>query len=298
MAQGFGKLVLTPKQKREAKILGKSVLQNFQHLEDPRTGHREKKLKALHSVSAWSSEHNLVLAQQKVESKSNEIKAIPLLLNLLNLKGAVVTVDAMGTQIEIVKQIKQLGGEYVCGLKGNQGLLHQQVKQWFEESETKGWQGIDHSYHETIEAGHHRIETRRVWTVPVKELPLLHRQNKWVGLTTVVMVYRKGQLWNKTTEDVRFYLSSLKGDAQEHNGVIRSHWTIENSLHWVLDVTFNEDASRVRTGHAAENLALIRRLSISLLKGEPSRQSLKQKRYRAGLDNNFLLKILEENIVA
>lgn len=210
-----------------------------------------------------------VLAQQKVESKTNEIKAIPLLLNLLNLKGAVVTVDAMGTQIEIVKKIKQLEGEYVCGLKGNQGLLHQEVKQWFEESEAKGGEGIDHSYHETIEGGHHPIETRRVWTVPVKALPRLHRQEKWVGLSTVVMVYRQGKLWNKTSEDVRFYLSSLKGDA-----------------------------SRVRTGHAAENLALIRRLSVSLLKGEPSRQSLKQKRYRAGLENKFLLKILEENIVA
>ena len=396
MAQGFGKLVLNREQQREAKILKKSVLQNFQHLEDPRTGRRRdhnlidiitiailavlsgadgfvaietygkakqkwletflelpygipshdtfgrifaqlepdelekgfhnwlkiiteklslelihidgktlrgsydraEKLKALHSVSAWSSEHSLVLGQQKVDSKSNEIKAIPLLLKLLNLKGAIVTMDAMGTQIKIVKQIKKEGGDYVCGLKGNQGLLYQQVQEWFKQSEAQGWQGINHSYHETIEGGHHRIETRQVWTVEVQELPRLHRQSKWVGLNTVVMVYRKSKLWNKTSEEIRFYLSSLPGDAQEHSKVIRSHWSIENSLHWVLDVTFNEDASRVRNGHAAENLALIRRLSISLLKGETSRQSLKQKRYRAGLDNKFLLKILEENIVA
>ena len=190
-----------------------------------------------------------------------------------------------------------MGGEYVCGLKGNQELLHHQVKQWFEESKDKRWQGIDHSYHQTIEGGHHRVETRQVWSVGIEELPPLHRQNKWVGLNTVVMVYRKSKLWNKTSEDIRFYLSSLKGDAQEHSKVIRSHWSIENSLHWVLDVTFNEDSSRVRTGHAPENLALIRRLSISLLKGEPSRQSLRQKRYRAALDNNFLLKILEANII-
>jgi predicted transposase YbfD/YdcC len=396
MAQGFGKLVLNRRQQREAKILRKSVLQNFQHLEDPRVGRRrdhnliaiisiailavlagadgfvaietygkakqewletfldlpygipshdtfgrvfglldphqlqkgfqswvesiteklglelihidgktlrgsydrEEKLKALHSVSAWSSEHNLVLGQQKVESKTNEIKAIPLLLKLLNLKGAVVTVDAMGTQIEIVKQIKNDGGEYVCGLKGNQGLLYQQVSEWFKESEAKHWEGIDYSYDETVEAGHHRIETRRVWTVPVQELPKLHRQAQWVGLATVVMVYTKRQLWNKTTEEVRFYLSSLESNAKNHNRVIRSHWSIENSLHWVLDVTFSEDASRVRQGHAAENLALVRRLSVSLLKGEPSRQSLKQKRYLAGLDNNFLVKILEANIAA
>lgn len=137
-----------------------------------------------------------------------------------------------------------------------------------------------------------------MWTVSIKELPQLHRQEKWIGLATVVMVYSQRQLWNKTTEQVRFYLSSLEKDALEHNRIIRSHWSIENSLHWVLDVTFCEDGSRVRQGYAAQNLALIRRLSVSLLKTEPSRQSLKQKRYRAGLDNNFLLSILEANIVA
>ena len=396
MVQGFGKLVLNPGQQRETKILKKSVLQNFQHLEDPRTGRRKdhnlidiitiailavlsgadgfvaietygkakqkwletflelpygipshdtfgrifaqlepdelekgfqnwleiiteklrvelihidgktlrgsydraKKLKALHSISAWSSEHNLVLGQQKVESKSNEIKAIPLLLKLLNLKEAIVTMDAIGTQIKIVKQIKKEGGDYVCGLKGNQGLLYQQVKEWFEKSEAQGWQKIDYSYDQTVESGHNRIETRQVWTVSIQELPQLHRQEKWLGLATVVMVYSKRQLWNKTTEEVRFYLSSLEKNAFEHNQIIRSHWTIENNLHWVLDVTFSEDRSRVRQGYAAENLALIRRLSVSLLKREPSRQSLQQKRYRAGLDNNFLLSILEANIVA
>jgi predicted transposase YbfD/YdcC len=395
MAQGFGKLVLNRGQQREAKILKQSVLQNFQHLEDPRTGRRRdhnlidmitiailavlsgadgfvaretygkakqkwletflelpygipshdtfgrifaqlepdelekgfqnwikiiteklsvelihiegktlrgsydraEKLKALHSVSAWSSEHSL-LGQQKVDSKSNEIKAIPLLLKLLNLKGAIVTMDAMGTQINIVKQIKKEGGDYVCGLKGNQGLLYQQVKEWFEQSEAQSWQEIDYSYEQTVESGHSRIETRQVWTVSIKELPKLHRQEKWIGLATVVMVYSKGQLWNKTTEEVRFYLSSLEKDALEHNKIIRSHWSIENSLHWVLDVTFSEDRSRVRQGYGAENLALRRRLTVSLLKGEPSGQSLPQKRYRAGLDNNFLLSILEANIVA
>ena len=356
MAQGFGKLVLNQEQQQEAKILQKSVLHNFQDLEDPRTGRRRdhnlmdiitiailavlsgadgfvaiatygkakqkwletflelpygipshdtfgrifaqlkpdelekgfhnwleviteklnlelihidgktlrgsygggKKLKALHSVSAWSSEHSLVLGQQKVDSNSNEIKAIPLLLKLLNLKGAIVTMDAMGTQIKIIKQINNEGGDYVCGLKRNQGLLYQQFQ----------------------------------------ELPPLHRQSKWRGLNTVVMVCRKSKLWNKTSKEISFYLSSLKPDAQKHNKVIRSHWSIENSLHWVLDVTFNEDASRVRTGHAPENLALIRRLSISLLKGESSRQSLRQKSYRAALDNDFLLKSLEANIIA
>ena len=253
---------------------------------------REGQLKALHSVSAWSSEHGLVLAQQKVDRKSNEITAVPLLLKLLNLKGTIVTLDAMGTQREIASQIKQSEGDYVLALKGNQGKLSQQVSDWFEQAQAKNWQGIESSYYEKVETGHNRIETRQVWAVSITQLPPLHRQSQWMGLTTVVMVKSTRQLWNKTTTAVRFYISSLEADAQCHNRVIRSHWSIENSLHWVLDVTFNEDASRVRQGHAAENLGLLRRLSVNLLKREPSKQSLKMKRYKAAMDNSFLLKIL------
>ena len=257
---------------------------------------RESKLKALHTVSAWSSEHGLVLAQQKVDSKSNEITAVPLVLKLLNLKGAVVTLDAMGTQLEIAAQIKKAEGDYVLALKGNQGKLSQQVEKWFEQSLAKNWQGIEYSYNERVESGHHRIETRQVWAVPITQLPPLHRQRQWLGLTTVLMVKSRRQLWNKTTTTVRFYISSLDVDAQRHNQVIRSHWSIENSLHWVLDVTFNEDASRIRQGHAGENLGLLRRLSVNLLKCEPSKLSLKMKRYKAGLDNNFLMKILAASV--
>lgn len=395
MTKGFGQLVLSPKQEREAQILRRSVLKHFQHLQDPRverTRHhslvaivtiailavlsgadgfvaietygkakqawlgtfldlpngipshdtfgrvigslepqaleesflawvssiterlsiklihidgktakgsydRQGNLKALHSVSAWSSEHGLVLAQQKVDGKSNEITAVPLLLKLLNLKGAVVTLDAMGTQTEIARQIKQAEGEYVLALKGNQGKLSQQVEAWFEQAQASDWQGIEYSYHETLGAGHHRNETRQVWAVPVSQLPPLHRQSLWVGLTTVVMVRSTRELWDKATTAVRFYISSLAADAPQHNQVIRSHWSIENSLHWVLDVTFNEDASRIRQGHAAENLGLLRRLSVSLLKREPSRLSLKMKRYKAGMDNDFLIKILAASAV-
>ncbi len=149
---------------------------------------REGQLKALHSVSAWSSEHGLVLAQQKVESKSNEITAVPLLLKLLNLKGAVVTLDAMGTQLDIARQIKQAEGDYVLALKGNQGKLSKQVEDWLKQAVAQNWQGIEFTYHETVEAGHHRLETRQVWAVPVSQLPSLHRQSQWLGLTTVVMV--------------------------------------------------------------------------------------------------------------
>jgi len=253
---------------------------------------RESGLKALHTVSAWSREHQMVLGQQRVDSKSNEITAVPLLLKLLDLKGTVVTLDAMGTQTAIARQIKQAEGDYVLALKGNQGTLSAQVERWFTAAQAHQWAGIEYSYQKTVTAGHHRIETRQVWVVSVDQLPPLHRQALWPGLTSVVMVKSTRELWNKTTTDERFYLSSLEAEAQRHQQVIRSHWSIENSLHWVLDVTFNEDASRVRRGHAPENLGLLRRLSINLLKREPSKLSLKMKRYKAGMDNNFLLTIL------
>lgn len=253
---------------------------------------REGHLHALHHVSAWSSEHSLVLGQQKVDAKSNEITAVPLLLKLLNLKGTIVTLDAMGTQTAIAAQVKQAEADYVLALKGNQGKLHEVVKQWFEQAEQHGWQDIEHQFTATLESGHHRTEHRQLWAVPITQLPPLPRQSQWVGLTTVVMVRRTRQLWNKTTTEVHFYLSSLAPDAVRHAQVIRSHWSVENSLHWVLDVTFNEDASRIRQGYAAENMALLRRLSVSLLKREPSKMSLTMKRYTAALDHTFLLKIL------
>jgi predicted transposase YbfD/YdcC len=253
---------------------------------------REKKLKAFHSVSAWSSEHGLSLAQQKVDRKSNEITAVPLILKLLNLKGTVTTLDAMGTQVEIAQQIRAAGGDYVLALKGNQGKLAKEVESFFDQAQAQNWEGVVYSYHETVESGHHRIDTRQVWTIPVSELPPLHRQKQWHDLSTVVMVKSQRQLWNKTTTAVRFYISSLESEAKRHNRIIRSHWGIENSLHWVLDVTFQEDASRIRQGYAAQNLCLLRRLSINLLKREPSRHSIKQKRYKAAMENDFLLQIL------
>jgi len=242
-------------------------------------------------------EHGLVLAQEKVDSKSNEITAVPRMLQLLNLKGAIVTLDAMGTQTEIAQQIKSGDGDYVLALKGNQGKLFQQVEGWFDQAIARDWQGIEYSYHEKVESGHHRLETRQIWVVPVSQLPPLHRQSLWPGLTTLVMVRSVRQLWNKTTTEIRFFISSLAADAQKHAEVIRGHWSIENSLHWVLDVTFNEDASRIRLGYGAENLGLLRRLSVNLLKREPSKMSLKMKRYKAGMNNDFMVKILAASAV-
>lgn len=253
---------------------------------------RESSLKALHTVSAWTSEHHLVLAQCRVESKSNEITAIPELLTLLDINGAIITLDAMGTQRSIAKQIVEQGGDYILALKGNQGTLHQQVKAFFQRAEETQWSGIEVSYRDTTEAGHHRVEHRQVWAVPITQVPDFPQTHKWRGLTTLVMVKRERRLWNKTTFDVCFYITSLGADATLLAQAIRTHWGIENSLHWVLDVTFKEDQSRIRMGHGPENIGLLRRLSLNLLKREPSKQSLTQKRFRAAMDNDFLMQVL------
>jgi predicted transposase YbfD/YdcC len=252
----------------------------------------ESSLKALHTVSAWASEHHLVLAQHRVESKSNEITAIPELLNLLDLNGAIITLDAMGTQREIAAQIREQGGHYILALKGNQGTLHQSVKTFFQEAERTQWANLDYSYSSATESGHHRIEHRQVWAVPLSQVPTVPTHQKWSGLATLVMVKRERQLWNKTTYEVSFYITSLGADASLLAQAIRSHWGIENSLHWVLDVTFEEDSSRIRTGHGPENMGLLRRLTLNLLKRDPSKQSLKQKRYRAAMDNDFAIQVL------
>lgn len=256
---------------------------------------REKQLKALHTVSAWASEHHLLLAQQRVESKSNEITAIPELLNLLDIQGAVITLDGMGTQRDIASQIIDQGGDYILALKGNQGKLHKGVETFFKAAEKAQWSGIEFSYSECTEAGHHRIEHRSCWAVPISQLPDLSNRWKWKGLTSVVMVKRERRLWNKTTTEVCFYITSLRADATVLATALRSHWGIENSLHWVLDVTFREDHNRLRTGHAPENMGLVRRLSLNLLKREPSKQSIAMKRYRAAMDNDFVLKVLVGN---
>ena len=189
---------------------------------------RERGLKALHAVSAWASEHHLVLAQQVVESKSNEITAIPELLNLLDLTEAIITLDAMGTQRNIAAQIIEQKGDYILALKGNQGNLHQKVVTFFKQAQLKNWEGIDYSYSEKTEAGHHRIEHRQVWVVGLNQLPELSEAKKWKGLTSVVMVQRERRLWNKRTTEVCFYITSLEPDAVVLAQVIRAHWGVEN----------------------------------------------------------------------
>ena len=222
---------------------------------------REQQQSALQMVSAWASTHRLMLGQMKVDSKSNEITAIPALLELLDLSGCIITIDAMGTQKEIAQKIIDAQADYVLTLKGNHPTLYQQVSTWFAQAKTEELAWVDYSYDQRVEAGHHRLETRRIWCVPVGQIGGLYQQDQWAGLQTLVMVERTRRLWNETTHQVQFYLSSLEADAVKIGRAIRQHWGIENQLHWTLDVTFGEDSSRVRPGHGPENLGLLRRLA-------------------------------------
>lgn len=223
---------------------------------------------ALHVVSAWASEQNLVLAQMKVEDKSNEITAIPALLELLDIKGSIITIDAMGTQTEIAKKIIDKKADYVLALKANHPTLYNQVKQWFEAASALSFQGIDVSYDHRIEKGHHRTEIRQVWSVPIWALGELYQPKIWAGLQSVVMVVRERRLWNQTTREVHFYLSSLPSDAQLLGRAIRKHWGIENQAHWILDCTFAEDSCRIRSWNSPRNFALLRRIALNALSRE------------------------------
>ena len=275
-------------QKLELEVIaidGKTMKQSYD---------RNQSQKPLHIVSAWSASHQLVLGQKKVNKKSNEVTAIPALLELLEIEESIITIDAVGCQKEIAALIIKKKGDYLLALKGNQKLLHKDVKDWFELARKEEFAGREHSYYQQIEGGHHRVEKRQIWTVAVSELPSLHNQSLWTGLKTVVMIVSERRLWNKTTTEVRFYLSSLASNAEKISQAIRSHWGIENSLHWTLDVTFSEDKSRIRKDHSPENFALIRRLAVNLLKQEKGfKGSLKMKRYLAGMDNNYLVQILD-----
>jgi predicted transposase YbfD/YdcC len=252
---------------------------------------REAGTKSVHLVSAWSSESQLVLAQTKVSSKSNEITAIPILLDILDIEGSIITIDAMGTQKKIADKIYQANGDYILSLKANHPTLFQDVKTWFESQQTASLLPLPLEH--TTEAGHHRIEIRKYWAFSLSQLPPLHESSQWSGFQTIVAVERIRHLRTKTTHEIQFYLSSLSSNSSQIPRAIRQHWSIENSLHWVLDVTFNEDACRVRSLHAPHNLALVRRFALNILNCEHTfKGSLKQKSKRAAMDNRYMLTLL------
>jgi predicted transposase YbfD/YdcC len=246
----------------------------------------------LHMVSAFGSNCRMVLAQEKVSDKSNEIKAIPNLLRLLDLEGAIVTIDAMGCQREIAKQICEKKADYVLSLKGNQGTLHKDVELIFNDEGTMKDLRID--VHKTVDGSEHgRLEERTYRVVEIP--PVLQQQHDWPGLKTIIEVQSTRELKGTVSKERRYYISSVECNAKKIGYAIRSHWAIENSLHWILDVSFGDDDSRIRKGNAPQNITVIKHMALNLLqKSKGKRDSIKQLRKVAGWDNDKLLSILTQ----
>ncbi len=247
---------------------------------------------AIHMVSAWATSQKLVLGQVKVDEKSNEITAIPELLKVLDLKGCIVTIDAMGCQREIVKLIKEQGGDYVITLKKNQGSLYSRVEDLFKQGVLSKYQGFEHDVHREREIGHGRSEIRHYTTLSnIKKL--VDPEDKWTGLISVGKVDYVRTIDGKPKLESRYYISAIPLKAKKLAEYVRTHWQIENCLHWVLDVQFNEDNSRIRKDNSPENFAVLRHIAHNLLNQEKSlKVGIKRKRNRAGWDDNYLFKVL------
>jgi predicted transposase YbfD/YdcC len=245
----------------------------------------------LHIVSAWAAENALVLGQVAVDGKSNEITAIPKLLELLDVSGAIVTIDAMGCQKEIAAQIRAQGADYVLAVKDNQPHLHEDLQQHFVQALEREQQLPRRQRHRTRERSRGRVEERYYYSTPVP--PTLRNPDTWRDLESVGWVVSITEREGRTVTDVRAYISSLEPDAKQLARAVRQHWGIENRQHWVLDMTFREDECRTHAGHGAENFALLRRLAMNLLRTETtSKASLKVKRHAAGWNDDLLLQIL------
>jgi predicted transposase YbfD/YdcC len=252
---------------------------------------RAKGKSALHMVHAWATANHLLLGQVAVDEKSNEITAIPVLLKMLKISGAIVTIDAMGCQKEIARTIQERNADYLLALKANHERLYEQVVAFWDRACARLMKGPDIRYHREWSEGHGRTECRRCWAT--SDLSWLEGREQWAGLRSVVFIESERFIGDSLSVETRYYLSSLPNDAPLLNGAVRSHWGVENSLHWVLDVTFDEDRSRIKKENAPENFGLLRRLALCLLKKETSsKRSIKGKRLKAAWDDGYLRRVL------
>lgn len=253
---------------------------------------RAAKKAAIHMVSAWSTRNGVVLGQVKTDEKSNEITAVPKLLELLRLEGCIVTLDAMGCQRETAQQIVDKGAHYVISLKGNQEKLHEEVERVFTEAREESFETVPHAYTETVEKDHGRIERRRYWITA--KLDNIRRAERWACLSSVGMVEAERTIDGKTSKEIRYFISSLPGDdATLFAAAVRRHWEIENNLHWVLDVAFREDDSRIRKDNAPENVAMLRHVALNVLKADKTTKAgIQTRRKKAGWDHDYLARLL------
>lgn len=247
--------------------------------------------KAIHVVSAWARENGLVLGQVKVEEKSNEITAIPELLRVLELKGCIVTIDAMGTQKTIAAEVRNADADYVLALKGNHEKLQAEVEGFLVEARKNKFRKVKHAYLETIEEDHGRRETRRYWITG--DIDWMEDRSQWEGLQSIGMVERTRDMGGEVTTELSFHLCSIEPKASLFERAARGHWSIENQLHWSLDVSFHEDQCRMRTGYGAENLNVLRHIALNTLRRDTTKKvGIKSKRKIASWDHSYLLSLL------
>ena len=248
---------------------------------------------AIHLVNAWASANGIVLGQRKTDTKSNEITAIPELLELLNVSGCIVTIDAMACQTKIAQQIRNSKADYLLRVKDNQSHLKQDVEEWFGDGDEQDFANRQMDFQRTTHKTSGRIEIRTCWVVsdPVAFEYIRHYEG-WTDLNSIIRIERERREGDTITHDTAYYISSMIADAATILDATQHHWAIENSFHWVLDVTFSEDDSRIRSGESAENMAVLRAVALNLLKQDTSKSSVRQKRFRAAMDNDFLLHLL------
>jgi predicted transposase YbfD/YdcC len=260
-----------------------------------RSHDRRNGLGALHAVSVWASDFGLSLGQVACAEKSNEITAIPELLRLVDLRGAIITIDALGTQKAIAEQIIESNADYVLALKGNQETLHQAVIDYIDEQSKDDFAQVKARRHQTQETGHGREETRSYIQMPVP--PSLPGLERWKGLKSIGRVVSRCVRDGKETVEIRYYISSLGVSVKRFAHAVRSHWGIENTCHWSLDVIYREDESRIRDKHMRENFAWLNRFTLSLLKQHPGRESVAMKRRSCGWSDDFLLEVLTGAVI-